>query len=53
MRILYIGVHSHQGWGAEFWLIKAVHDIDIEYELLDYRKDFNCLSNNQINKRFV
>ena len=33
MRILYIGVHSHIEWGAEFWLVKAFSDIDVEYEL--------------------
>ena len=39
MRILYIGVHSHTGWGAEFWLNKAFNDIGIKTILLDYRNE--------------
>ena len=50
MRILYIGVHSHKGWGAEYWIAKAFHDIEIYYDLLDYRAEFKTLSNDQINK---
>ena len=49
MKILYIGVHSHKNWGAEFWLLQAFHDINLEYELLDYRKEFKNSNNNQIN----
>ena len=49
MRILYIGVHSHKGWGAEFWLVKAFYDIGIEYELLDYREEFKNINNQKIN----
>ena len=48
MKILYIGVHSHLGWGAEYWLLKAFYDIDLEYELLDYREEFKNINNNQI-----
>ena len=48
IKILYIGVHSHLGWGAEFWLVKAFKDINLMYDLLDYRKDFHNLNNNQI-----
>ena len=48
-KILYIGVHSHVNWGAEYWLSKAFDDLNIKCELLDYRKEFNKLSNNQIN----
>ena len=27
MKILYIGVHSNTGWGAEYWLAKAFKDL--------------------------
>ena len=50
MKILYIGVHSHQNWGAEFWLVKAFYDLDIEYDLLDFRNELKTLSNHQINE---
>ena len=50
MRILYIGVHSHKEWGAEYWIAKAFHDIEIDYDLLDYRAEFKSLNNDQINK---
>ena len=39
MKILYIAVHSHVGWGAEYWLNKAFNDYNIQTELLDYRKE--------------
>lgn len=38
MRILYIAVHSHQGWGAEYWLNKAFNEIGIETIRVDYRE---------------
>ena len=44
MKILYIGVHSHLDWGAEYWLVKAFHEIGLQYELLDYRKDFESIN---------
>ena len=50
MKILYIGVHSHQNWGAEFWLVRAFYDLDIEYDLLDFRNELKTLSNHQINE---
>ncbi|SVC94843.1 uncharacterized protein METZ01_LOCUS347697, partial [marine metagenome] len=50
MRILYIGVHSHNEWGAEYWIAKAFHDKGIYYELIDYRAELISLSNDQINK---
>jgi len=37
MKILYIGVHSHTGWGAEYWLAKAFQDLQIHIETIDYR----------------
>ena len=37
MKILYIGVHSHTGWGAEYWLAKAFKDLQIDLETIDYR----------------
>ena len=37
MKILYIGVHSHEGWGAEYWLAKAFQDLQIHLETIDYR----------------
>ena len=38
MKLLYIGVHSHTGWGAEYWLEKAFSNLNIETELINYRK---------------
>ena len=37
MKILYIGVHSHEGWGAEYWLTQAFSDLQIDVEIIDYR----------------
>ena len=37
MKILYIAVHSHTGWGAEYWLTQAFSDLHIEVETIDYR----------------
>ena len=37
MKILYIGVHSHKGWGAEYWLKRSFQDLNIKLELIDYR----------------
>ena len=37
-RLLYIGVHSHEGWGAEYWLGKAFERLGIHFITLDYRK---------------
>ena len=37
MKILYIGVHSHIKWGAEYWLNKAFLDYGIQTILFDYR----------------
>ena len=37
MKILCIGVHSHTGWGAEYWLAKAFQDLQIHLETIDYR----------------
>ena len=32
MKILYIGVHSHEVWGAEYWLTQAFSDLQIGIE---------------------
>ena len=43
MKILYIGVHSHTGWGAEYWLSKAFINLGhkvIEYDYKSNRKKF-------------
>jgi hypothetical protein len=37
MRILYIGVHSHTAWGAEYWLKKSFIELNMEIETIDYR----------------
>jgi len=37
MKILYIGVHSHTGWGAEYWLKKSFIELNMEIETIDYR----------------
>ena len=29
MKILYIDVHSHEGWGSEYWLAKTFRDEEI------------------------
>ena len=50
MKILYIGVHSHIDWGAEYWVAKAFKDFNINCDLLDYRLEFKGLNNNEINK---
>lgn len=39
MKILYIAVHSHVGWGAEHWLNKAFNEYNIQTVLLDFRKE--------------
>ena len=39
MKILYIGVHSHKGWGAEYWLTQAFPDLQINVETVDYRME--------------
>jgi len=38
MRVLYIAVHSHVGWGAEYWVNQALQAAGVETVLLDYRK---------------
>ncbi len=38
MKILYIAVHSHVGWGAEYWLKQAFNDQGTETILYNYRK---------------
>ena len=38
MKLLYIGVHSHKGWGAEYWLEKSFTYLKIELELINYRE---------------
>ena len=37
MKILYIGVHSHKGWGAEYWLEKAFSKKNITCIKYNYR----------------
>ena len=37
MKILYIGVHSHIGWGAEYWLTQVFFNLQIDVETIDYR----------------
>lgn len=44
MKILYIGVHCHIGWGAEYWLKKAFLNLHLDVETIDYRKERKNLS---------
>lgn len=37
MKILYIAVHSHEGWGSEFWLARAFERHACEVVRYDYR----------------
>lgn len=37
-KILYIAVHSHHGWGAEYWLSKSFNRLGISLMKLDYRE---------------
>jgi hypothetical protein len=37
LRILYIAVHSHEGWGAEYWLSKSFKRLGVHVIPLDYR----------------
>lgn len=39
MKILYIGVHSHTGWGAEYWLADAFTRLGHTVITCDYRKE--------------
>ena len=48
MKILYIGVHSHEGWGAEYWMIQAFRDLQIDIELLDYRYERKVTTNQNL-----
>lgn len=48
MKILYIGVHSHIGWGAEYWLEKAFADCQIELEIIDYRNERESMANSEL-----
>ncbi len=41
MKILYIAVHHHKGWGAEHWLSLAFERKDCEIIRYDYRKRRN------------
>ena len=38
MKILYVAVHSHTGWGAEFWLARAFRERGITCVCYDYRR---------------
>ena len=38
MRILYIAVHSHVSWGAEFWMAKAFKQKGVDVIPIDYRQ---------------
>ena len=38
MKILYLAVHRHKGWGAEHWLSRAFERKDCEVYRYDYRQ---------------
>ena len=50
MKILYIGVHSHEGWGAEYWLTQAFSDLHIDVETIDYRVERKLKSDSELKK---
>ena len=50
MKILYIGVHSHTGWGAEYWLTQAFSDLQINVETIDYRIERKLKSDSELKK---
>ena len=50
MKILYIAVHSHTGWGAEYWLTKAFSDLHIDVETIDYRVECKLKSDSALNE---
>ena len=48
MKILYIAVHSHTGWGAEYWLSQAFSDLQIDIETVDYRLERKLKSDSEL-----
>ena len=40
IKILYIGVHSHFEWGAEFWLVKDSYHVDAMFKYPEEDKYF-------------
>ena len=48
MKILYIGVHSHLDWGAEYWLTQAFSDLQIGVEAIDYRVERKLKSDSEL-----
>ena len=48
MKILYIAVHSHIGWGAEYWLAQAFSDLQISVEAIDYRVEHKLKSDSEL-----
>ncbi len=38
MKILYLAVHRHRGWGAEHWLSRAFERLGCSVERFDYRQ---------------
>ena len=53
MKILYIAVHSHKGWGSEYWLNKAFNELNIKTELIDYRKERNINNYYKLSKLII
>ncbi len=49
MKILYIGVFSHEGWGAEYWLSKAFLYMGLKIDFFDYRQERKTKSSYEIN----
>ena len=45
LRILYIAVHSHINWGAEYWMAQAFNDLKFDIQLLDYRHERKTKTN--------
>jgi len=48
LKILYIAVHSHTGWGAEYWLSQAFSDLQISVETIDYRVERKLKSDSEL-----
>lgn len=51
MKILYFGVHSHTGWGAEYWLNESFTRMGHQVHCYDYRERRRCWERHRRVKR--